>query len=493
MLAKGRARDARRIFLLGILGVTLPAVAQLAASDWITAGGYAEFHVVIPEQASETLLYAAEMFVKYWKACTGHEIEVSAVNEGRVNVWLGQEVMTPDLLPQEELDGLGEEEGLVRSFEPPPRAKKQGAAKQLLIAGATDQGTLDAVFEFFERFMRVRWLAPGVVHTPHARFTMPQMDHRFRPCFAYRFLGAGPGLEVQALEFWRAHRFREHPMQPILTRLATTHTHKGPGQGTRQAQPGRWLLCGRRPEVAETLWAKLEASIRASHSHSNPAAAERAQRLGWDAVAGLWSASLLEGAIPCSCPACQELAAREDSPMAPLLSLANTIGEKLDQAFPERSYRVHVLACGPRRAPPKTLPPRDSVMIQICTDGCDPSCPLDNPDSAVNAAFVADLKGWANKTKHLWIWDPAAHYDMLAPARMAQVIQSNLQLFDQYGAEGVCAWVSDLAHPAPSQPAALRNYLLARLLWNPDARTDWLVNEFQQHYKTPEASAAAKP
>lgn len=502
-------RYIRTMVITGMIFAAGNACGQEPAPTWVTAGAYSEMHIVIPDSPSEDLIYAAQMFQKYWKAATGCKIDVSEVNEGAINVWLGPEVLTPDLLNPMALEGLSDTGCLIKTYTPPRRAKKMGAHKQLIITGKTDRGTLNGVFEFLERFIKVQWLSPDfVVRTP-INYFFPGIDHQYNPPFAFTEVGYCSLWPETGQEYRRAHHFPPE-IPPGPSNAHTFYVLLPPDQyfdkhpeyyaqidGKRVAVRGDWrqenvrrgqagqigqLCCGN-PATAEAVLQSLISLINADPKTADPEIIARRNALCPFPDKKIWSVSQMDWLRPCQCPLCREIDAREESPMGSLLTMVNYVAEGLEKAFPEAGYKVHTLAYQYSRKPPKTLRPRENVIMQVCDFECDFARPLDDPQSPVNAAFVQDLSDWSRLTEELYVLDYVANLDSgQRPHPNLQVLQPNIQCFDQYNVKGIYAHAVEPPSWPFSECDVLRSYMLSEFLWDPDMPYPAVLENFAKPY-----------
>lgn len=442
------------------------AVAQPVGERWIDMGSHGEFHVVLPEGASPELQLAATLFQRYWKRCTGYEPGISTENGGKINVWLGRALASHSLIPAHEFEDLGDEGFFIRTFTPATRDAAVGAKKQFILAGATDLATVYAVCDFFTRYLHVRWLAPGVVVAPRSNFHFPVIDLRVEAGFPERYLAgvAHGGTPEEIAEFCYAHKLTasnaaasfapasvaENPAtglhaaglftaQPACFALASDQTTRDPTQ-----------ICPSAPETRAALLAALKAAI-----DLEPA------RTTWSVSPGKTAA--------CACPACAASAEAEGGPMGSWLGLVNGLAEDLTAAYPDKSLRLHVLAEGVFRAPPKQTRPATQVAIEVSTAGSNWAVPLRSREDARNVAFVADLRGWSRATEQLYVRhavvDPG---NPLVPLPNVVFLREDVQLFAQVDLAGVTI-VAGNAEVSPYQAdSLLRANLAARFLWEPD-------------------------
>src|SRR4030095_15651655 len=70
----------------------------------------------------------------------------------------------------------------------------------------------------------------------------------------------------------------------------------------------------------------------------------------------------------CQCETCKALDDAEGTPAASLLKCVNTIAEDIEADYPK--VRIDTLAYQYTRKPPKTLKPRQNVIIRLCSIEC---------------------------------------------------------------------------------------------------------------------------
>ncbi|MCL1796530.1 MAG: DUF4838 domain-containing protein, partial [Clostridia bacterium] len=95
-----------------------------------------------------------------------------------------------------------------------------------------------------------------------------------------------------------------------------------------------------------------------------------------------------------------------------------------------------------------------------------------------SSAFVRDLGAWAAICDRLYIWDYTVNFANYAqPFPNLHVLQPNLRLFKKYGVRGVLEQ-GNFSPGAASGLAALKVYLLAKLLWDPDGDLGAWTDDF---------------
>jgi len=222
----------------------------------------------------------------------------------------------------------------------------------------------------------------------------------------------------------------------------------------------RSQLCFSNPKVAEAIAEELKPRMKAAPDKQ------------------IWSVSQMDWDAYCTCAACREINDREGSPMGALLTGINRVADLIRAEFPN-NY-IETLAYQWSRKPPRTLAPRDNVIISLCSIECDYSRPITDPSSAVNKAFADDLTGWSRIAKDLFMWDyPANCYFSQIPYPNFHVLSANYAFYAQHNVKGMflCGGTG-----LADDLGALRCYLLSHLLWKPDKDVRPLMNEFIEIY-----------
>lgn len=174
----------------------------------------------------------------------------------------------------------------------------------------------------------------------------------------------------------------------------------------------------------------------------------------------------------CTCPKCKAIDDAEGSHAGTLLFMLNKVAEAVEKEFPD--VLVESLAYQYTRKPPKTIKPRDNVLIRLCTIECSYIQPLDGPQ---NEKFAADIEGWSKLAKYLFIWDYTTNYnDYLGPHPNLRVLAPNVRYFIKHGAIGL------FEEGEGDDFCELKNWLLLRVMWEPTLDADKLIDEFLRGY-----------
>ena len=213
-------------------------------------------------------------------------------------------------------------------------------------------------------------------------------------------------------------------------------------------------LCLTNPDVFRIVVEELRARMR-----ENP-------------EARFWSVSQNDTYCPCECAACAAIDSAEGSPAGSILSFVNRVADE----FPDKI--ISTLAYQYSRAAPKHIKPRPNVNIMLCSIECNRSRPI--ADDPASASFVKDVEDWSALTHNILLWDYVIQFrNLVSPFPNLRVLQPNIRFFVENGITSVFEQGLSELH---GEFAELRAYLIAKLLWNPYADADSLMDDFLRGY-----------
>jgi len=340
----------------------------------------------------------------------------------------------------------------------------------LVLAGHPKRGCLYAVYSFLQDVVGVRWWTPqdtlipkkptltiadglNVSYAP--QMISREMYHRdAQPtAFSARMKGNGNltaeyGGAVRIINF--VHSFYKY--LPPETYFAAHPDWYSEINGKRTQENAQ--LCLTNEEMIRELIKNVLATLR-----SNPDA-----RI-IDVSQNDWYGS-------CTCAKCKAIDDAEESHAGTLLVMLNKVAEAVAKEFPD--VLVESLAYQYTRKPPKTIKPRDNVLIRLCTIECSYIQPLDGEQ---NRKFAADMEGWSWLAKHLFIWDYTTNYnDYLGPHPNLRVLAPNVRYFVKHGAIGL------FEEGEGDDFCEVKNWLLLRVMWEPSLDDKKLIDEFLRGY-----------
>lgn len=456
-----RRPGAALLMLIAVL--TMPATAKTSIAD----KGQARCTIITQPGATAAERYAAEDLAAMLKQITGASFEsresVSGAPENSIVVGPGP--VAAELFPEVELAKFGGEEYI---------AKSKG--NRLLLAGGRPRGTLYAVYRFLQDELGVRYYAPWFTHVPKkSSLSLGTLNARGKPAFEYRDPFWFPAFDGD----WAARngstsataRLKEkhggqtvykgfvHTFYPLVPPDPNFKTHPewfSLVKGKRVSEGAQ--LCTTDPALRDFIVERVKAWLRESPE------------------AKIISVSQNDHGGACECERCAAVDEREGTHAGSLLELVNYVAEKIEPEFP--NVLVDTLAYQYTRKAPKTLRPRQNVIIRLCSIECNFAKPLTDPS---NELFARDIRDWHRLTDRLYIWDYTtdfSHY--LLPFPNYYVLGDNVRFFHENGVVGL---FEQGAYQAFShEMSELRAWVLAQLLWNPNQDDRKLVREFIEAY-----------
>lgn len=457
------------------LCVLFPALTQLSA--WgltLTKDGVTDYVIVPADPENAVQKNAANELRKYLKLVTGADLAIqSAGDAGPHRILVGLSEAAHGMAPDVAWEKLQPDSIVIKTH-----------GDDLILAGGEPRGTLYAVYTFLEDVIGVRWWtsteqfvprkatleinALNIVYTPGFVFREALYNDPTRhPDFAAKLKLNGHwnrippelGGHLEILGF--CHTFYE--LLPPKTYFKEHPEWYSQIKGKRVAANAQ--LCLTNDEMRAELTRRALEWIK-----KNP-------------HAGYISISQNDCLGPCECEKCQALEKQEQSPAGPLIHFVNRVAGDIAKEYPD--IQVETLAYQYTRKPPAHVRPASNVRIRLCTFECMFNKPLTDP---VNSAFAQDIRNWRNITPNLLVWDYVTNFtNYLSPHPNLNVLAPNLRFFKQYGVTGLFEQ-GDSACPM-GDFVRLRAWLLAHLLWNPDADEGRLRHEFMAGYY----GAAAEP
>lgn len=332
----------------------------------------------------------------------------------------------------------------------------------LVIQGGSPQSVLHAVYVFLENELGCRFYSPEAEKIPPAEtISLPN-------ALAYRY---NPPIHVRTVH---SRLFYEHPEFadklrvtkegfPFYVPKARVHTfHRFlPAEQFYDKHPeyyalrnGRRLttqLCLTNPDVLNIVRDSVEALLKQFPESK------------------VISVSQDDNTQYCQCEACEKIHQHEGSPAGSMIYFVNQIADQ----FPDKV--ISTLAYQYTRKAPLHIKPADNVLITLCSIECDRSAPI----AEKCQDFARDLEEWGKLTDNVRIWDYTTQFtNFLAPFPNLYTLKPNLELFETNNAK----WVFEQHSHQPSELFELRSYLTAKLLWNPSADDDEIIDDFLTWY-----------
>ncbi len=351
----------------------------------------------------------------------------------------------------------------------------------LILTGGGPRGVLYAVYELLEKTGGVRWWTSSETDIPQRQsLDFGAIDLRYAPAIVNResfyndvivnpefashlrcnghFEQLGPqfGGHYEIIGFCHtfdqlipaAEYFEAHPEWFSLR------------DGRRVGGQFEGQLCPMNPELRALL---IDKALQWLRQHPDPRVISITQN---------------DNRNYCQCPECAALTEAEGSAIAPLLLLVNQAADAIAAEFPE--VKIETLAYQYTRKAPKTMVPRDNVIIRLCSIECDFSKPL---DSEANAAFRDDVLAWAKLAPELAIWNYVTNFtNYLLPHPNLTSLGADIRFFAANRVTALFEQGDFQSGGVAGDFVAMRAWVLAKLMWDPALDQEALIDEFLTGY-----------
>ena len=337
----------------------------------------------------------------------------------------------------------------------------------LLIEGGKGHGAEYGVVTLLERYLGCNYWGERDYSTPRmATVTLPEVELTEIPAFRYRqsqnyALASDPvyrtwmRLEEPRDEF--AGGLWVHTFNRLLPAAQYGKSHpeyyawfdgkRHPGAAVQ------WCLTNN--DVFETVAARIDSIFKA-----NP---------GLDMI----SVSQNDGnRTNCTCAECARIDSIEGGPSGSLIHFLNRLADR----FPDKQFST--LAYLYTMQPPKHVKPRKNVNIMLCDIDCYRETTLQNNPSGQH--FMKALEGWSKISDNIFVWDYGINFDgFCTPFPNFHIMAPNIRTFRDHG---VKMHFSQIAGTRGGDLSELRTWMVSKLMWNPDADPDSLMNTFVTGY-----------
>lgn len=186
-----------------------------------------------------------------------------------------------------------------------------------------------------------------------------------------------------------------------------------------------------------------------------------------DNPAQFYSISQNDDVIYCECSKCNALNKRHGGPQGSLYYFINRVADK----FPKT--KIVTLAYLHTYKPPINLKISPNVYTFFCPieENRGKSFVAQN-----NPSFLSPLKGWKETASNLFVWDYTVQFsNYMSPFPNLHTFAENYKLLEENKVKGVFAQgYADV----PGDFSELRQYLLAKLLWDTNIDVDKTTNDF---------------
>lgn len=424
--------------------------------------GISRYHIVIPSSATADEEKASRVLQEYILQISGAALPIIEADKVRTSyeIVLGQNDRLDELKTGINFNSLAEDGFIVKTD-----------SNRLIIAGGNEKGTLYGVYTFLEKYLGCRMYSPKVKIIPkQKRIVLTAINDLQVPVIRFRDTHYKVTWDAEYTE-WHKLDHDERGGRPAWGMWVHTFNELVPPETHYTDHPEYFSmvngariptqLCLANPQVLEITIQNLRKKI-----------AEKPE-------AFYWSVSQNDNRNFCTCDPCKAIDDREGSPSGSIINFVNQVAEQ----FPDKM--ISTLAYEYGRRAPKTLRPRENVNIMLCSIEAYRHLPI--TEDSTSADFVKDVQDWGKIAKDIIVWDYVIQFpNLVSPFPNLHVLKPNIQFFAN---NGVSAMFEQGNREVGGEFAALRAYMISKLLWNPNENADTLMNDFLKGYYGP----AAKP
>ena len=337
----------------------------------------------------------------------------------------------------------------------------------LRISSGGDKGAVYGVMTLLERYLGLDYFAAGVYELDrNPTVTLPAMDFAENPAFRYRQSQCYAMRSDSIYKWWNrleepqetfAAGYWVHTFDKLLP--AEVYGEKHPeyyAYFNGKRHPGKasqWCLTN--PNVFEIVSQRIDSIFKANPDKK------------------LICVSQNDGNYTnCTCENCRKIDEEEGALSGSMIYFLN----KLAARFPDKEFAT--LAYLYTMNPPKHIKPLPNVTVMLCDIDCEREVSL--TENASGRQFMKALEGWSQISDNLFVWDYGINFDnYLSPFPNFHILQDNIRTFRDHH---VKMHFSQIAGSWCGDFAELRAYLVAKLMWNPDADVDKLMKHFLNGY-----------
>ncbi len=416
------------------------------------------YRIIIPQKASAYETTAAKILQDYIQKISGCEISIVKDSEKskKTEILIGLTNRTRD----------------DRFLDKKKTLKEDGyylytAGEKLLILGGSGRGIVYGVTGFLEDFLYCRKYSPSVEYVPHTpTISIPQIDDTQIPpadirivhCeFTNDSLYAYFRKIVEIKDIWNDGEYPGyfvHTLPRILPSESYFKDHPEYFALVNGVRVPFGQYCLSNPEVLKITIADLKAQI-ANHPSIKH-----------------WSVSQADNYYHCECDACKAIDQEEGSPSGLMIRFVNEVAK----VFPDKI--ITTLAYQYTRKPPLKTKPLDNVMVTLCTIELNRSQPIETDTGS--ADFTKEIIEWGNITNNIMLWDYETQFSSsFGPFPLYNTLQPNIQFFTK---NHVMAHFQQCNGKHSENFGELKCYLLSKLLWNPNADANTIIDDFMKGY-----------
>ncbi len=463
-----------------ILIFALLCMCVCAGAAVLTKNGRAAAEIICASDATAPEKNAALELQKYIRKISGADLPVTEAASGGVyGIYVGQTEAVKGLMEGFDWQSLAGDGILIRSDK-----------NCLILAGDRPRGALYAVYTFLEDFLGVRFLTPFAEKVPENKNVTVKdgINYTHTPPFFSRETYFNLNLKHPDFAVKRKSNGHHNDISPewgghiSLWGFVHTMGRLLPGEKYFESHP-EWysLIDGKRSADNTQLCLSNDECVKALGD-----AVLEVLRTEKETPA-IISVTQNDNDAYCRCEKCAALAEKYGGAQSGLiLHAVNQVADRVKEEFP--GVKVETLAYWYSVEAPKNIKPRDNVIVRLCNIRNNFGTPLyesvkrpEEENQKTNAGFVESLKAWSLLTDNLFIWNyivDFSNYYIIHPN--FRCLKPDLKCFREYHARAI--FEQGDYFNADGCFNALKGYLSAKLLWDPDIDDDAVIKDFLENY-----------
>lgn len=405
------------------------------------------YQIVIPARALPVVIQAAEQLKHYLSEISA--IAISIVEESKFNgdnaIYIGN---TNYAKAQKTVFKNLSDDGYI--YKP--------VGNNFIIVGGAKKGVQYAVYDLLELLGCKRY-SPDYTYIPKTQsFHFSKGDRLAKPPITYRTTSYS-AIGNQEYSDWHKISSRDdwgmfvHTFNTLLSPSKYGESHPEYFSLINDSRLPGTQLCLSNQEVVDVVVASLKSEIAKKPEPT------------------YWSVSQNDNDQHCQCDACTALNKKYGGvPSGSIIYFVNKIAKE----FPTKV--ISTLAYWYSREAPKNIRPEHNVNIMLCNIESKRQRPVYETDPA----FSNDLKDWGKITNDILIWDYNIQFtNFFAPFPNLYTIKPNIKFYTD---NHVNALFMQANNEAAAEMAVLRSYLISKLMWDPNADDDTIINDFVMGY-----------
>ena len=426
---------------------TWATIKRSQETKLVSTGELAEYQIVVPDHASAVEQQAAEKLQQYVAEIAHKNLVITKEKDYQ---------SAPAFF-------IGQTRYAATRKVDFKRLKEDGfayypAEKNLIVAGGTGKGVLYGIYGLLELW-GFRMYTSTAIQVPNVNsVSIPKNEVVVVPVVGYRTTSYPDTSNPEYTDWHRlssqdAWGLFVHTFNALVSPDQYGKTHPeyfSLINGNRQ--PGTQLCLSNR-EVMELVITNLRGKIAAKPD------------------ATYWSVSQNDNDQYCRCDNCTKLNTQYGNvPSGSIVYFVNGVAK----AFPDKT--ISTLAYWYSRTPPKNIQAEPNVNIMLCNIESRRQAPVFKTDPRFTEEFLA----WNKIASDILIWDYDIQFtNLVSPFPNLHTIKPNIKFFTEHHVNSLFMQTN---REVGGEMAELRAYLIAELMWNPDADDSAIINEFLNGY-----------